>query len=60
MTQTAAHTAAPTAGTTAARTARGVVVGYDGSPSASLALAWATTEAVRRGVPLTVLHAADY
>jgi len=37
----------------------GVVVGYDGSPSAAPALVWAAAEAQRRGAPLTVLHAVD-
>ncbi|TRW81696.1 universal stress protein [Mycolicibacterium sp. 018/SC-01/001] len=35
-----------------------VVVGVDGSPSSSAALAWAARDAVLRGVDLTVLHAA--
>lgn len=34
-----------------------IVVGYDGSPSAERAVAWAAAEAVRRGSPLTVVHA---
>lgn len=37
-----------------------VVVGYDGSDSAVVAVEWAALEAARRGVHLTVLHAADY
>jgi nucleotide-binding universal stress UspA family protein len=37
-----------------------VVVGYDASPSARLAVGWAADEADRRGVPLTVVFAADY
>ena len=45
--------------TTGTRTER-IVVGYDGSPSARLAVGWAAEEAARRGLPLTVLHAADY
>lgn len=36
-----------------------VVVGYDGSVPAGVAVEWAAGEARRRGVPLTVLHAAD-
>jgi len=39
--------------------ARGVAVGYDGSPSAAPALTWAAAEAERRGTVLTVLHAMD-
>lgn len=38
---------------------RGVVVGYDGSPGATVALEWATEEAGRHGAPLLVLHAAE-
>lgn len=37
--------------------ARRVVVGTDGSKTATAAVAWAAAEAVRRHVPLTVLHA---
>ncbi|HST81245.1 MAG TPA: universal stress protein [Kineosporiaceae bacterium] len=37
-----------------------VVVGYDGSEPAQAALAWAATEAQRRGHPLTVLYVLDY
>lgn len=37
----------------------GVVVGYDGSPGATVALEWATEEARRYGEPLLVLHAAE-
>jgi len=37
-----------------------VVVGYDGSEPAQAALAWAATEAQRRGRPLTILHVLDY
>ena len=37
-----------------------VVVGYDGSAAAAVAVEWAAAEAKRRGVRLTVLHAADY
>jgi nucleotide-binding universal stress UspA family protein len=37
-----------------------VVVGYDGSEPAQAALAWAATEAERRGRPLIVLHVLDY
>lgn len=37
----------------------GVVVGYDGSPSAVEALTWAAVEAAQRGAALTVLSAAD-
>ena len=36
-----------------------VVVGYDGSLPAGVAVDWAAGEAGRRGVPLTVLYAAD-
>ncbi|MDA0633922.1 universal stress protein [Nonomuraea sp. MCN248] len=38
----------------------GVVVGYDGSPSAREALRWAADEAEGRGLPLTVCHAWDW
>jgi len=41
------------------RSAR-VLVGYDGSPSSAVAVAWAADEAARRGVPLAVVYAADY
>ena len=44
---------------TGTRTAR-VLVGYDASASARLAVGWAADEAARRGLPLTVVHAADY
>jgi nucleotide-binding universal stress UspA family protein len=37
-----------------------VVAGYDGSPSATVAVAWAADEADRRGAPLAVVYAADY
>jgi nucleotide-binding universal stress UspA family protein len=37
-----------------------VVVGYDASASAKIAVRWAADEAVRRGLPLTVVYAADY
>lgn len=37
-----------------------IVVGYDGSIQAAAAVDWAAAEAARRGVRLTVLHAADY
>jgi nucleotide-binding universal stress UspA family protein len=37
-----------------------VVVGYDGSEHSRAALAWAATEAQRRGRPLSVLHVLDY
>jgi nucleotide-binding universal stress UspA family protein len=36
-----------------------VVVGYDGSAQSAIALDWAAAEAQRRGLPLTVLNAAD-
>lgn len=35
---------------------RSIVVGVDGSPSSDVAIDWAAAEAVRRGVPLEVLH----
>jgi nucleotide-binding universal stress UspA family protein len=34
-----------------------IVVGYDGSPGAELALDWAAAEAARRDVPLLLVHA---
>jgi nucleotide-binding universal stress UspA family protein len=37
-----------------------VVVGYDASASATIAVAWAADEAARRSLPLTVVYAADY
>jgi nucleotide-binding universal stress UspA family protein len=37
-----------------------VVVGYDASASAKIAVGWAADEADRRGIPLTVVFAADY
>jgi nucleotide-binding universal stress UspA family protein len=37
-----------------------VVVGYDASPSAKVAVGWAADEAERLGLPLTVVYAADY
>ena len=37
-----------------------VVVGYDGSPSASAAVDWATAAAVQRHTSLQVLTAVDY
>jgi nucleotide-binding universal stress UspA family protein len=37
-----------------------ILVGYDASGPARLAVAWAADEATRRGLPLTVVHAADY
>lgn len=37
---------------------RTIVVGVDGSPASDTALEWAAAEAVRRGVPLEVLHTA--
>ncbi|MGW2015138.1 universal stress protein [Streptomyces sp. NPDC001927] len=36
-----------------------VVVGVDGSPSASSAVTWAVAEAARRGTTLCLVHAAD-
>lgn len=38
----------------------GVVVGYDGSPTADTAVEWAAKEAVRRGTDLTVVFATDF
>ena len=35
---------------------RTIVVGVDGSPTSDTAIDWAAAEAVRRGVPLEVLH----
>jgi nucleotide-binding universal stress UspA family protein len=37
-----------------------VVVGYDGTDSAELAVDWAAMEAARRGVPLSVVFATDF
>jgi nucleotide-binding universal stress UspA family protein len=37
-----------------------IVVGVDGSDCALGAVRWAAREAVRRGAPLRILHAADY
>lgn len=37
-----------------------IVVGYDGSEPAGVALDWAATEAERRGLPLTLLTVLDY
>lgn len=37
-----------------------IVVGYDGSPRAGLAVDWAAAVAQRRQLPLTVLHILDY
>jgi nucleotide-binding universal stress UspA family protein/phosphohistidine swiveling domain-containing protein len=37
-----------------------VVVGYDGSADSCAALDWASAEAQRRGLPLTVLNVVDY
>jgi nucleotide-binding universal stress UspA family protein len=37
-----------------------VVVGYDASASAKVAVGWAADEAERLGVPLAVVYAADY
>jgi nucleotide-binding universal stress UspA family protein len=37
----------------------GIVVGVDGSPSADMAVRWATREAVMRNVPLSLIHAVD-
>ena len=34
-----------------------VVVGYDGSPQADLAVSWAAAEAALRGRGLTIVHA---
>jgi nucleotide-binding universal stress UspA family protein len=45
--------------TTGAGTSR-VVVGYDASVSAKIAVCWAAEEAARRGLPLSVVYAADY
>jgi nucleotide-binding universal stress UspA family protein len=42
------------------RSARhGIVVGVDGSPSADMAVRWATREAVMRNVPLSLIHVVD-
>jgi nucleotide-binding universal stress UspA family protein len=38
---------------------RGIVVGYDGSPGAEIALLWAADAAKRQGLPLTVLHSGE-
>jgi nucleotide-binding universal stress UspA family protein len=38
---------------------RPVVVGYDGSDTSDAAVDWAAREAVHRGAPMVVLHAAD-
>jgi nucleotide-binding universal stress UspA family protein len=45
--------------TTGTRTPR-IVVGYDASASAKLAVGWAADEAARRTLPLTVVYAVDY
>jgi len=37
-----------------------IVVGYDASAPAEVAVAWAAEEAARRGLPLVVMYAADY
>lgn len=37
-----------------------IVVGYDGSEQSCAAVDWASAEAQRRGLSLTVLHAVDY
>ena len=37
-----------------------VVVGYDGSAAAAVAVEWAAAEAKNRGAQLCVIHAADY
>lgn len=42
------------------RPAREVLVGVDGSECGLGAARWAAREAVRRGAPLRILHAADY
>ncbi len=60
--RTAAHASTPVAvirdGDDEARDGRrAVVVGVDGSRGALRAIRWARSEAARRGVPLTVLHA---
>jgi len=39
---------------------RAIVVGVDGSDCALGAVRWAAREAVRRGAPLRILHAAEY
>lgn len=39
---------------------KAIVVGVDGSDCALGAVRWAAREAVRRGAPLRILHAADY
>jgi nucleotide-binding universal stress UspA family protein len=38
---------------------RGIVVGYDGSPGADVALMWAAASAKRQRLPLTVLHSGE-
>lgn len=37
-----------------------ILVGIDGSPSATLAVVWAATEAARRQVPLHLVYAVDF
>ncbi|ORW23021.1 universal stress protein [Mycolicibacter nonchromogenicus] len=38
------------------RTTPGIVVGVDGSPESDAAVAWATHEAIMRGLPITLMH----
>jgi nucleotide-binding universal stress UspA family protein len=45
---------------TTGRPAARIVVGYDASASARTAVGWAAEEAARRGLPLSVVYAADY
>lgn len=54
MTQNAGHALDASATRT-----EGILVGYDGSDASGRAVRWAAAEAVRRGRPLTVLHAVD-
>ncbi|HVN13781.1 MAG TPA: universal stress protein [Kineosporiaceae bacterium] len=38
----------------------GIVVGYDATPAAKVALRWAAAEAARRATPLTVFYVVDF
>jgi nucleotide-binding universal stress UspA family protein len=51
--------ARPQRRTTMNTQARGIVVGFDGSPGAEAALDWAARTAQRQGRPLTVLHTSN-
>ena len=42
-----------------ARTTHGIVVGYDGSPGAQVALEWAAETARQQGKHLTIVHSGD-